>query len=68
MDVSDIFIFFFIGEGGRGGVRSVGGGTPPPGGGRFLLKFPGGGGRVFEEGRGAGKVPAANSGIWGGGG
>ena len=38
-------------------------------GGRFLLKFPeGGGGSPGGEGRGAGKVSAANWGIWGGGG
>ena len=35
----------------------------------FLLNIPGGGGGLQEgRGRGAGRVSAANSGIWGGGG
>ena len=55
VDVSDIFYFFSSGGGrvGRGG-RSI------------FIEIPRRGGG-FEEGRGAGKVSAANWGIWGGG-
>ena len=56
-----IFLIFFC-SGGERGVRGAG-----RGGGRFLLKIPGGGSRG-GEGRGAGRVSAAQWGIWRGGG
>ena len=62
-DVSDIFIFFRLGEG-EGGVR----GRREGGVVDFLLKIPEGGGVSRRRGRGAGRVSAANWGFWGGGG
>ena len=65
VDVSDIFIFFLLGEG-EGRVRGAGRGG---GGGRFLLKIPRGGGvSGGGGGRGAGRVSAVSWGIWGEGG
>ena len=64
VDASGIFYFFLLGEG-EGGVRGDGRG----GGIGFLLQIPGGGGvSGGRGGRGAGRVSAANWGIWGGGG
>ena len=60
MDVSDIF--FSAREGGRGSPRGQ------DGGGRFFIENPTRGGGGFPGGGGAGRVSAANWGIfWGGG-
>ena len=63
MDVSNIFYFFLL-EGGEGGVRGAGRGGKFG----FLLKSQerGGGLQEGRGGRGAGRVSAANWG-WGGG-
>ena len=61
VDVSVIFYFFLLGE---GGVRSAG-----RGGRGLCIEDPRRGGGGFQErGRGAGRVSVANWGIWGGGG
>ena len=58
------YFLFPLGEG-EGGVEAPEGG----GGSVFLLKSPGRGGLQEGRGRGAGRVSAANWGIfWGGGG
>ena len=59
-DVSDIFCFFCSGRGKGESRRRRRWGIG------FLLKSPGGG-PPGREGRGAGRVSAANWGIWGGG-
>ena len=59
-----IFYFFLLGRGGKGESEA-----PVGGGDRFLLKIPGEGGGKAGRGRAAGRVSAANWGIfWGGGG
>ena len=62
VDISDIFYFFSA----RGGV----GGSPrhSGGGGSVFIQNPTRGGVSRGRGRGAGRVNAANWGIWGGGG
>ena len=55
------FLFFFCSGRGKGGFEAPGGG-----GIHHLLKIPGGVGS--RRGRGAGRVSAANWGLWGGGG
>ena len=62
VDVSDIFYFFLLGEG-EGRVRGAG-----RGGGLIFIENPRRGGGLQEgRGRGAGRVSAANWGIWRGG-
>ena len=65
VDVSDIFIYFF--RSGRGKGESE---VPGGGGGSIFIVIPRRGGGFLQdgEGRGAGKVSAANWGIWGRGG
>ena len=63
MDVSDIFYFFWLGEGGES--EALGG---EGGGNRFCIENPMRGVGFQERGRGAGRVSVANWGILGGGG
>ena len=58
------FLFFFCSGEGEGGVR----GARRGGGIGFLIANPTRGGGRFPGGGGAGRVSAANWGIWGGGG
>ena len=62
---SNIFYFFLLGEG-EGGVRGARSGGR--GGGRFSIENPRRGSLQDGRGRGAGRVSAANWGIFGGGG
>ena len=59
-----MFYFFSAWGGGRGSPRRREGREES----RFLLKIPGGGGLQEGRGGGAGRVSAANLGIWEGGG
>ena len=62
MDVSDIFYFYFLVGEGKGGVRGA------SKGGQFFVENPRKGGVCRRRrGRKAGRVSAANWGIWGGG-
>ena len=62
VDVSDVYIFFILGEGNWESEAPEGGGGID-----FLSKIPEGGGSPGRRGRGAGRVSAANWGNLGGG-